>query len=252
LILQINYLFTSKILLNGSFLLYLGKKRTPNNMNVNIAESWKNRLQNEFEKPYFVDLVNFVKQEYNIQKIYPPGKLIFNAFDKCSFDDCKVVILGQDPYHNVGQANGLSFSVNDGVPSPPSLQNIFKEIRDDLGIPFPQTGNLERWANQGVLLLNATLTVRAGQAGSHQNKGWETFTDAIIQKISDEKEGVVFMLWGKYAQNKGSKINISKHFVLKAAHPSPMAANFGGWFGSKHFSQANNYLRGKGKEEIEW
>jgi uracil-DNA glycosylase len=223
-----------------------------NNMNVNIAESWKTLLQNEFEKPYFIDLVNFVKQEYTTQKIYPPGKLIFNAFDKCSFEDCKVVILGQDPYHGVGQANGLSFSVNDGVSFPPSLQNIFKEIKDDLGFPIPQAGNLERWASQGVLLLNATLSVRAGQAGSHQNKGWEMFTDAIIKKISDEKEGVVFMLWGKYAQNKGSKIDISKHFVLKAAHPSPMAANFGGWFGCKHFSQANNYLMAKGKEEIKW
>jgi uracil-DNA glycosylase len=221
-------------------------------MNVKIAESWKNRLDIEFEKEYFQNLVNFIKNEYSSTTIYPPGKLIFNAFDKCSFDDTKVVIIGQDPYHGAGQANGLSFSVNDGVPFPPSLHNIFKEIKDDLGIEIPKSGNLERWANQGVLMLNATLTVRASQAGSHQNKGWEQFTDAVIKMLNDEKEGLVFMLWGNFAQNKGKVIDSSKHFVLKSKHPSPMSANYGGWFGNKHFSQANNYLRAKGLREIDW
>jgi uracil-DNA glycosylase len=184
--------------------------------------------------------------------VYPPGRLIFNAFDKCSFEDTKVVILGQDPYHGPGQANGLSFSVNDGIAVPPSLVNIFKEIKEDLGKPLPRSGNLERWAQQGVLLLNATLTVRANQAGSHQNKGWENFTDAVIKCISDEREGVVFMLWGNYAQKKGQVIDDTKHLVLKAKHPSPMAANYGGWFGCKHFSQANNYLKNRGISEIDW
>lgn len=221
-------------------------------MNVRIEESWKKHLQQEFEKPYFSTLIEFVKTEYASQVIYPPGKLIFNAFDKCSFNNTKVVILGQDPYHGVNQANGLSFSVNDGIASPPSLQNIFKEIKDDLDIPIPRSGNLERWANQGVLLLNSTLTVRAGEAGSHQKKGWETFTDAVIKCVSEEKEHVVFMLWGKYAQDKGKVIDESKHLVLKAKHPSPMAANYGGWFGTKHFSQANKYLINKGLEPIQW
>jgi uracil-DNA glycosylase len=221
-------------------------------MNVNIAESWKERLQGEFEKPYFQQLVEFVKNEYATQTVYPPGRLIFNAFNHCAFDDTKVVILGQDPYHGPGQANGLAFSVNDGVPIPPSLVNIFKEIKDDLGKPLPKSGNLERWADQGVLLLNATLTVRAGQAGSHQNKGWETFTDAVIQKIAAEKDGLVFMLWGAYAQKKGAVIDGSRHLILKAKHPSPMAAQWGGWFGNKHFSQANAYLREQGKTEIMW
>lgn len=221
-------------------------------MNVNIAESWKNRLAAEFEKPYFTDLVQFVKSEYQQTKIYPPGKLIFNAFDKCGFDETKVVILGQDPYHGAGQANGLSFSVNDGVVHPPSLRNIFKEIESDLGKSVPVSGNLERWATQGVLMLNATLTVRAGEAGSHQKKGWEQFTDAVIRCISAEKSGVVFMLWGKYAQDKGAVIDGSKHLILKAKHPSPMAANYGGWFGTRHFSQANNYLIDKGLSGIEW
>lgn len=221
-------------------------------MNVSIEASWKERLSGEFEKPYFADLVSFVKQEYASQVIYPPGKLIFNAFNKCTFDDTKVVILGQDPYHGAGQAMGLSFSVNDGVASPPSLLNIFKEIRDDLGIQIPPSGNLERWATQGVLLLNATLTVRAGAAGSHQKKGWEIFTDAVIKTISDEKKDVVFMLWGRYAQDKGAVIDAQKHKVLKAKHPSPMAANAGGWFGTKHFSQANEYLMTKGLTPIEW
>lgn len=221
-------------------------------MNVKIEDSWKEKLNPEFEKPYFKTLVDFVKNEYSIGTVYPPGKLIFNAFDKCSFENTKVVILGQDPYHGAGQAMGLSFSVNDGIPAPPSLINIFKEIKDDLGISVPKSGNLERWANQGVLLLNATLTVRASEAGSHQRKGWEVFTDAVIRCISEEKEGVVFMLWGKYAQDKGAIINASKHLVLKSKHPSPMAANSGGWFGNKHFSQANEYLQSKGLSGIQW
>lgn len=221
-------------------------------MNVKIAESWKARLTDEFEKPYFTNLVEFVKNEYTNNTVYPPGKLIFNAFDKCSFDDTKVVILGQDPYHGVNQANGLSFSVNDGVASPPSLKNIFKEIRDDLDIPVPESGNLERWANQGVLLLNSTLTVRASEAGSHQKKGWETFTDSVIKCISEQKQDVVFLLWGKYAQDKGAVIDGTKHLILKAKHPSPMAANYGGWFGTKHFSQTNDYLTSKGLKPIEW
>lgn len=221
-------------------------------MNVKIAESWKERLSDEFEKPYFANLVEFIKNEYATNKIYPPGKLIFNAFDKCSFDETKVVILGQDPYHGVNQANGLSFSVNDGITPPPSLINIFKELKDDLDIPIPKSGNLERWAEQGVLLLNSTLTVRANEAGSHQKKGWETFTDAVIRVISEQKQDVVFMLWGKYAQDKGAVINADKHLILKAKHPSPMAANYGGWFGTKHFSQANNFLMSKGLTPINW
>ncbi|OIN58339.1 uracil-DNA glycosylase [Arsenicibacter rosenii] len=221
-------------------------------MKVAIAESWQQRLQPEFDKPYFRELAEFVRHEYSTQRVYPPGRLIFNAFDKCSFDDTRVVILGQDPYHGEGQANGLSFSVADGVTKPPSLINIFKEIQDDLGIPVPKSGNLERWAVQGVLLLNATLTVRAGQAGSHQGKGWESFTDAAIKVLSEQKEHIVFMLWGAYAQKKGAVIDDSKHLVLKSKHPSPMAAQWGGWFGNKHFSQANEYLRGHGLPEIAW
>ena len=221
-------------------------------MDVKIEQSWKAQLSQEFEKPYFSQLIEFVKTEYASKKVYPPGKLIFNAFDKCTFDNTKVVILGQDPYHGFNQANGLSFSVNDGVPFPPSLQNIFKEIRDDLEISVPKSGNLERWAEQGVLLLNSTLTVRAGEAGSHQKKGWESFTDTVIKCISNQKQDVVFMLWGKYAQDKGAVIDSTKHFILKAKHPSPMAANFGGWFGTKHFSQANDYLLSKGLQPIKW
>ena len=221
-------------------------------MDVKIDESWKKPLNSEFEKAYFESLINFVKAEYQIGVCYPPGKLIFNAFDKCSFENTRVVILGQDPYHGPNQANGLSFSVNDGITFPPSLINIFKELNEDLSIPFPKSGNLERWAEQGVLLLNSTLTVKASMAGSHQNKGWEQFTDAVIRCINAEKEGVVFMMWGKYAQDKGKIIDSSKHFVLKSKHPSPMSANFGGWFGNKHFSQANNYLRSRGVAEIEW
>ncbi|QIP16944.1 uracil-DNA glycosylase [Spirosoma aureum] len=221
-------------------------------MNVSIAESWQTRLQFEFDKPYFIALAEFLRQEYSTQRVYPPGRLMFNAFNSCSFDDTRVVILGQDPYHGEGQANGLAFSVADGISKPPSLVNIFKEIQDDLGKPVPKSGNLERWARQGVMLLNSTLTVRAGQAGSHQGKGWETFTDAVIKLISDEKQHVVFMLWGAYAQKKGAVIDNKKHLVLKAKHPSPMAAQWGGWFGTKHFSQANNYLEGKGLPPIDW
>ncbi len=208
-------------------------------------------MSEEFEQPYFQDLISFVKSEYDTQKIYPPGSLIFSAFDRCPFDDLRVVIVGQDPYHGPGQANGLCFSVNDGVRFPPSLQNIFKEIQSDLKIPFPETGNLERWADQGVLLLNATLTVRAGQAGSHQNKGWEEFTDAVLRKVSENKEGVVFLLWGAYAQKKGAFVDSGKHLVLKAAHPSPFSAN-NGFFGSQHFSQTNQYLTNKGLKSINW
>lgn len=221
-------------------------------MKVTIAESWQSRLQPEFDKPYFRQLAEFLREEYGTQRVYPPGRLIFNAFDKCSFDDTRVVILGQDPYHGEGQANGLAFSVADGITKPPSLVNIFKEIQDDLGKPVPKSGNLERWASQGVMLLNATLTVRAGQAGSHQGKGWETFTDQVIKLISDEKEHVVFMLWGAYAQKKGAVIDSKKHLILKAKHPSPMAAQWGGWFGNKHFSQANEYLTSQGLKPIEW
>ncbi|MFT6202808.1 MAG: uracil-DNA glycosylase [Spirosomataceae bacterium] len=219
---------------------------------VQIAEDWKKHLETEFNKPYFNQLIDFVKDEYKDHACYPPGKQIFNAFDKCSFENTRVVILGQDPYHNPGQAHGLCFSVNDGVPIPPSLINVFKELRDDIQKPIPTSGNLEKWAEQGVLLLNSTLTVRAGKAGSHQKKGWEKFTDEVIRTINNKKDNVVFMLWGKYAQDKGKIINPERHFVLKSKHPSPLSANFGGWFGNKHFSQANNYLEAKGLEPIEW
>ena len=221
-------------------------------MKVSIAESWQLSLQPEFDKPYFRQLAEFLRQEYSTQRVYPPGKLIFNAFDQCSFDNTRVVILGQDPYHGEGQANGLAFSVADNITKPPSLVNIFKEIQDDLGKPVPKSGNLERWASQGVMLINSTLTVRAGQAGSHQSKGWETFTDEVIKLISDQKQNVVFMLWGAYAQKKGAVIDGKKHLILKAKHPSPMAAQWGGWFGSKHFSQANEYLVSRGLVPIEW
>lgn len=221
-------------------------------MNVTIAESWQTRLQVEFDKPYFVALAEFLRHEYATQRVYPPGRLIFNAFNQCSFDETRVVILGQDPYHGEGQANGLAFSVADGITKPPSLVNVFKEIQDDLGKPVPKSGNLERWARQGVMLINATLTVRAGQAGSHQGKGWEMFTDTIIKLISDEKQNVVFLLWGAFAQKKATMIDGKKHLILKAKHPSPMAANYGGWFGNKHFSQANAYLVSNGLAPIEW
>jgi uracil-DNA glycosylase len=220
-------------------------------MDVKIESSWKSRLQSEFGQPYFQQLTDFVKNEYNSQVVYPPGKEIFRAFDFCSFDELKVVILGQDPYHGANQANGLCFSVREGVRIPPSLVNIFKEIQADLGKPIPSTGDLERWARQGVLLLNATLTVRASQPGSHQNKGWEAFTDAVIKKISDEKDNVVFLLWGAYAQKKGEIIDRNKHLVLMSAHPSPYSADRG-FFGCRHFSKANRYLQSKGLKEIEW
>ncbi|CAM1340741.1 uracil-DNA glycosylase [Tenacibaculum amylolyticum] len=221
-------------------------------MQVNIAESWKHILQPEFDKAYFSDLANFVKQEYTQHTCYPNGKDIFAAFDFCAFDDVKVVVIGQDPYHGVGQANGLCFSVHDGIAHPPSLINIFKEIETDIGTAYPTSGDLSRWAKQGVLLLNATLTVRAHQAGSHQNKGWEQFTDAVISAISNSKENVVFLLWGGYAKKKGAKIDKQKHHVLTSGHPSPLSANRGYWFGNKHFSLTNTYLREKGAEEIVW
>lgn len=220
-------------------------------MDVKIAPSWKEKLAPEFEKPYFKDLTQFVKEEYKEHKVYPPGSLIFNAFNHCSFEEVKVVIIGQDPYHNPGQANGLAFSVADGVRVPPSLQNIYKEVSDELDKPVPDSGNLERWADQGVLLLNATLTVRANKPGSHQKKGWEEFTDAVIRMVSEEKENLVFILWGAYAQKKGSIIDDKKHLVLKSAHPSPFAANRG-FFGNNHFIKANEYLKSKGKEPIDW
>jgi uracil-DNA glycosylase len=220
-------------------------------MDVKIASSWKKRLSQEFSKPYFGQLIDFVKNEYQVAKVFPPGKDIFRAFDFCEFDDVKVVIIGQDPYHGVDQANGLCFSVQDGIRTPPSLMNIFKEIHKDLGKPIASTGNLERWAKQGVLLLNATLTVRAGSPGSHQKKGWEEFTDQVIRTISEEKENVVFLLWGAYAQKKGEIIDRTKHLVLMSAHPSPFSADRG-FFGCKHFSKANQYLKSKGLPEIEW
>ncbi|UAB80562.1 uracil-DNA glycosylase [Marixanthomonas sp. SCSIO 43207] len=221
-------------------------------MQVTIEESWKEQLMNEFEKPYFEKLIQFVKNEYEKNKCFPPGKQIFSAFDHTPFNKVKVVILGQDPYHGEGQANGLCFSVADGVTKPPSLNNIFEEIKTDVQIPVPSSGNLERWANQGVLLLNATLTVRAHQAGSHQKKGWEQFTDAVISKLSENREGLVFLLWGGYAKKKGAKIDRQKHLVLTSGHPSPLSANRGYWFGNKHFSKTNAYLEKNGKEKIEW
>ena len=220
-------------------------------MQVKIEKSWQEVLQTEFDKPYFENLVGFVKQEYASNTIFPPAGQIFNAFNTCPFNNVKVVILGQDPYHGPGQAHGLCFSVNDGIQFPPSLQNIFKEITADLGIPAPKTGNLTRWAEQGVLLLNATLTVRATQAGSHQGKGWEEFTDAVIKTISEKAENVVFILWGSYAIKKKSLINASKHCILTAPHPSPLSS-YRGFFGCKHFSQTNTYLTSKGKTPIEW
>ena len=220
-------------------------------MNVQIEESWKQRLQTEFDKPYFEALTSFVREEYGKGRCYPPGKLIFNAFNLCPFDQVKVVLIGQDPYHEPGQAMGLCFSVNDGILFPPSLQNIFKEIADDIGTPIPTSGDLTRWAKQGVMLLNATLTVREHQAGSHQGRGWETFTDAVIQTLAREREHLVFILWGSYAQKKGAFIDKSKHLILTSAHPSPLSA-YRGCFGNKHFSQANAYLQANGIEPIHW
>ncbi|MBQ2506933.1 MAG: uracil-DNA glycosylase [Bacteroidaceae bacterium] len=220
-------------------------------MDVKIESGWKAQLESEFEKPYFRNVTSFVRQEYATTIVYPPGRLIFNAFNLCPFDKVRVVIIGQDPYHEPGQAHGLCFSVNDGVPFPPSLQNIFKEIHDDIGTPIPTSGNLTRWAQQGVLLLNATLTVRAHQAGSHQNKGWEEFTDAVIRQLNEHREHLVFILWGSYAQRKGSIIDRNKHLVLSSAHPSPLSA-YRGFFGNHHFSQANAYLEKNGIPPIQW
>ncbi|MFV0531289.1 MAG: uracil-DNA glycosylase [Flavobacteriales bacterium] len=220
-------------------------------MNVRIAENWKAFLQNEFDKPYFHHLVQFVKQEYKQHTCFPPGKEIFAAFDSCKLADLKVVILGQDPYHNYNQANGLCFSVREEIPFPPSLQNIFKEVSEDTGASIPTSGDLTRWANQGVLLLNATLTVRAHHAGSHQNQGWEVFTDAVIETISKKREEVVFILWGSFAQKKAPLIDAQKHSILKAPHPSPLSA-YRGFFGCKHFNKTNEYLACKGKKTIEW
>jgi uracil-DNA glycosylase len=220
-------------------------------MDVKIEPSWKRVLAPEFDKPYFQELTSFVKNSYKTGAVYPPGSQIFSAFDKTPFDCVKVVILGQDPYHGPGQANGLAFSVKDGVAIPPSLINIYKEIKNDLGIEVPKTGNLERWAKQGVLLLNATLTVAANTPGSHQKKGWEQFTDAAIKALSEKREHLVFILWGAYAQKKGEVIDLRKHKVLVSPHPSPFSADRG-FFGSKHFSRANEYLIKHGATPIQW
>ena len=220
-------------------------------MDVHIEESWKVQLQEEFDKPYFKLLTEFVKSEYASHIIYPPARLIFNAFEQCPFENVKVVILGQDPYHGPGQAHGLCFSVNDGIAFPPSLRNIFKEIQADTGSPVPTSGNLERWAQQGVLLLNASLTVRAHEAGSHQKKGWEKFTDAVIHLVADRLDNVVFILWGSYANSKAEFIDSQKHLILKSVHPSPLSAHRG-FFGNKQFSTANQYLSVHGKEPIQW
>lgn len=220
-------------------------------MQVNIAPSWHEKLSHEFSKPYFLNLATFVRHAYHNQRIYPPGKAIFKAFDLCSFEATQVVILGQDPYHGPGQANGLCFSVNEGIAMPPSLVNIFKEIKNDLGVPIPKHGNLDRWAKQGVLLLNATLTVAAHKPGSHQNKGWEQFTDAVITTLATKKKYIVFILWGAYAQKKASIINPKNHLILSSPHPSPFSATRG-FFGNRHFSKANTYLQSHGYEPIKW
>ena len=218
---------------------------------VNLGNDWDKLLKEEFNKPYYLALRQFLIEEYRTQVIYPPKEDLFNALKATSYQDTKVVILGQDPYHGPGQAHGLCFSVNDGVPFPPSLVNIFKEIKADLGTDAPVTGNLTRWAEQGVLLLNATLTVRAHQAGSHQNRGWEVFTDAAIRTLAENRENIVFILWGSYAQKKGAFIDRNRHLVLTSAHPSPLSA-YNGFFGNKHFSRANDYLKAHGKTEIIW
>lgn len=221
-------------------------------MDVRIHASWKSHLATEFNSPYFKELAEFVRDEYGTHRCFPPGKEIFAAFDHAPFDKTKVVIIGQDPYHGPGQAHGLCFSVRDGIPHPPSLVNIFKEVCSDMNVQYPKSGNLERWADQGVLLLNATLTVRAYQAGSHQGKGWETFTDAAIRTLSAEKEGLVFLLWGGYAKRKQSLIDRSKHHILASGHPSPLSANRGLWFGNRHFSKTNALLEEQGKTPIHW
>ena len=218
-------------------------------MDVKIAQDWKEILQPEFDKPYFRELTDFIRQEYASRRIFPRAGNIFRAFDKCPFDKLKVVIIGQDPYHGEGQANGLCFSVADGIPFPPSLQNIFQEVSSDLNRPVPASGNLDRWAEQGVLLLNAVLTVRAHEAASHAGRGWETFTDAVVR--AERKQGIVYLLWGSYAQRKGAIADPARNCILKAVHPSPLSA-YRGFIGCRHFSQANAYLRSQGKAEIEW
>lgn len=220
-------------------------------MEVKIEQSWKQKLEAQWNEPYFINLTDFVRKEYATKTIFPPAGKIFAAFNACPFDKVKVVILGQDPYHDYGQANGLCFSVSDGIPMPPSLINIFKEIRDDLGIEIPSSGNLERWAKQGVLLLNSTLTVEAHRAGSHQGKGWEEFTDEVIMRLANDRQGLVFMLWGSYAIKKGAFIDRNKHLVLTSPHPSPLSA-YRGFFGNKHFSRANEYLIAHGESPIQW
>ena len=221
-------------------------------MIVNIEASWKNVLKDEFEKSYFEKLSGFVKYEYSKSTCFPKGNEIFAAFNYCSFDDVKVVIIGQDPYHGVNQANGLCFSVHDGIKHPPSLVNIFKELTTDISKPYPKSGDLTAWAEQGVLLLNATLTVRSGEAGSHQKQGWEMFTDAVIEQISKNKEHIVFLLWGGFAKKKGGNIDLNKHKILTSGHPSPLSANRGYWFGNKHFSQTNKFLKAQNIHEILW
>ena len=221
-------------------------------MEHTIHDSWKSVLQGEFSKPYFKALNEFVKNEYQNHQCFPPIDQVFSAFNYCPFNAVKVVLIGQDPYHDDGQANGLCFSVNEGIKHPPSLVNIFKELSSDLNMPYPQDGDLTRWAKQGVLLLNATLTVKAHEAGSHQKKGWEIFTDAVIKSISNQKEEVVFLLWGGYAKKKIKLIDEKKHKVLLSGHPSPLSANRGYWFGNKHFSRANQHLESKGKAKVEW
>ena len=222
-------------------------------MSVKIDESWKRLLESEFNSEYFKKLIAFVKEEYSLTKCHPKGSQIFNAFDTCPINSLKVVIIGQDPYHGMNQANGLCFSVNKGVQHPPSLINILKEIKDDLGLKFhDNNGDLSKWAKQGVMLLNATLTVRDGYAGSHQNKGWETFTDKVIQIISDETNNTVFLLWGSFAKHKRKLIDTKKHKILESGHPSPLSANRGYWFGNKHFSQCNEFLESIGENKIDW
>jgi uracil-DNA glycosylase len=221
-------------------------------MNVQIEESWKRHLEGEFEKPYFLQLTERVRQEYQSTACYPPGRFIFNAFNLTPFDEVKVVIIGQDPYHEPGQAHGLSFSVQEGVMFPPSLQNIFKEIEQDLGTPVPKSGDLSRWARQGVLLLNATLTVRAHQANSHAMLGWQTFTDAAIKALATHREHLVYMLWGGFARGKAYMIDRNRNLVLESVHPSPLSANRGGWFGLHQFSRCNDYLQANGLTPIQW
>ena len=226
-------------------------------MDVKLPVAWKELLAPEFEKPYFGEITDFVRKEYTAAArhegppVYPAARNIFRAFEKCGLDELKVVIIGQDPYHGPGQANGLCFSVNDGIPFPPSLRNIFKEIQDDLGTPPPATGNLDRWAEQGVLLLNASLTVREGQPNSHSDKGWQTFTDAVVGALGEVKQDVVYMLWGAFAQRKGERLDPARNGILKAAHPSPLSAH-NGFFGCRHFSKANEYLTQNGKTPIQW